>query len=199
MAAPCGVRIAWRLGGAAIRCSARLGVIGQFLQPEKHMNYLLCSIYCLLALTSGHASQLSYDGSNLTALWGIHAGRHVGGNSVEDRNRSVKCGEPIARTLATIHLCPQMNNDLTESAAPFGSGCVLSLPVSGCGFLLSSLISLSLPSFGEKMNNKPTRDIHNQSANYSDGRPIRFELFGWYHWLVLVRLFFFNGPSMCAL
>ncbi len=67
----------------------------------------------------------------------------------------------------------------------------------GLGF--RSLVFLCLSPSGESVNNEPARDIDNHSANNADRRPIRLELFEWYHWLILFWLCFFNGAGMCAL
>jgi hypothetical protein len=141
-------------GTPAIGCSVLLGVTGQFLQPAKHINYLLWVIYCLLALTNGHCGQLADDGNNLAALLGIHAGWHGGSDTVEDGNRSVKCGKPITRTLAATHLCPQMHDNLSETTSPLRAVGVSLLRFGNrCGVLVSA-DSGEIPSAGDDQPDK---------------------------------------------
>jgi hypothetical protein len=172
-----------------------LGVIRQIFQSMKHLNYLPCAIYCLLALTSGHCGQLVNDGNNLGALLRVNAGWHGGSNSIENWNRSVKCREPVTWTLAPYHFCPQIHNNFPKAAPPISGGCILSLPVSGGCLVSGSLVSLRFAAFGEEMHNKPADNIDDGDNNNSDSGPIQWSGLRWWHWLILYVVSFLCGTG----
>ena len=88
-----------------------------------------------------------------------------------------------------------MNNNLSESTAPFSGGRILSLPVGGSCLVSGSLVSLRLAPLGEEVNNKPAHDVDNRNDNNSDGGPIQWSRLRWWHWVILFVVSFLCGAG----
>jgi hypothetical protein len=95
------------------------------------------------------------------------------------------CG-PISRHAISQNLTFRLG----ESLACFDSITLVrssSIPI--------SLFFLEFATLGQVVNDEPSGDGYSGGDTDSDNRPIRFELFEWWHWGILVVWSFFSGAG----